>query len=83
MVTARPVEKNKDEKHYSLKLAEAIYWFLTLGTIIRFMREVASSYIILRILDWLIVLGGVSQVLAGLFFIYNMWTRVRPVGKQT
>src|SRR3970040_2338859 len=34
-------------------------------------------------LDGLIALGSASQVLAGLLFIYNVWSQVRPVGKQT
>lgn len=73
----------KDDNNYSPKLAEVTYWFLTLGTTTRFFGEVISSYIIFRIVDWIIVLGGISQVLAGFLFIYNMWSRVRPVGKQT
>lgn len=73
----------QSEKHYSARLAEIIYWFLTLGTAIRFISEVTISYMTLTILKWLIVLGGVSQVLAGLLFVYNVWTRIRPVGKQT
>ena len=73
----------RDEIHYNPKLTEIIYWFLTLGTMIRLISEVASSYITFRILEWLIVLGSTSQVLAGLLFIYNVWSRVRPVGKQT
>ncbi|MGH7799134.1 MAG: cbb3-type cytochrome c oxidase subunit I [Thermodesulfobacteriota bacterium] len=73
----------RDEMHYSPKLAEIIYRFLTLGTMIRFISEVGSSYMTLRILEWLIVLGSTSQVLAGLLFIYNVWLRVSPVGKQT
>lgn len=73
----------RDEMHYSPRLAEITYWFLTLGTVVRFICEITSSYINSRILDWLIALGSASQVLAGLLFIYNVWSRVRPVGKQT
>lgn len=73
----------QSEEHYSPKLAEIIYWLLTLGTAIRFISEVTISYMTIILLKWLIVLGGVSQVLAGLLFVYNVWTRVRSVGKQT
>ncbi len=73
----------RDEKHYSRELAEITYWFLTLGTVIRFISEISSSYMNSKLLDWLIVLGSASQVLAGILFIYNVWSRVRPVGKQT
>lgn len=73
----------RDEMHYSPRLAEITYWFLTLGTVVRFICEITSSYINSRILDWLIALGSASQVLAGLLFIYNVWSRVRSVGKQT
>ncbi|MER3447483.1 MAG: hypothetical protein C4291_11895 [Candidatus Dadabacteria bacterium] len=73
----------QSEKHYSSRLAEIIYWLLTLGTAIRFISEVISPYLNWVAIKWLIVLGGISQVLAGLLFVYNVWTRVRPVGKQT
>jgi heme/copper-type cytochrome/quinol oxidase subunit 1 len=73
----------QSEEHYSPKLAEIIYWLLTLGTLIRFICEVTSPYVTWIVLNWLIVLASVSQVLAGLLFVYNVWTRVRPVGKQT
>lgn len=72
----------QSENRYSSKLSEIIYWLLTIGTTIRFISEVTSSYMTWIIFDGLIVLGSVSQVLAGLLFIYNVWTRVRPVGKQ-
>ena len=77
------VPRPRDEIHYSPRLAEITYWFLTLGTVDRFICEITSSYINSRILDWLIVLSSASQVLAGLLFIYNVWSRVRPVRKQT
>ena len=73
----------QSENCYSPKLSEIIYWLLTCGTTIRFISEVTSSYMTWIILKWLILLGSVSQVLAGLLFIYNIWTRVRSVGKQT
>lgn len=73
----------RDEQHYSPGLAEVTYWFLTLGTAIRFISEVVSSYMTIKVLIWLIVLGSISQVISGFLFIYNMWSRVRPVGKQT
>ena len=73
----------RGEIHYSPRLAEITYWFLTLGTVVRFICEITSSYINSRILDWLIVLGNASQVLAGFLFIYNVWSPVRPVRKQT
>jgi heme/copper-type cytochrome/quinol oxidase subunit 1 len=73
----------QSESHYSPRLAETIYWLLTIGTAIRFICEVASPYVTWIAIKWLIVLGGTSQVMAGLLFVYNVWTRVRPVGKQT
>lgn len=77
------VPRTRDEKHYSPRLEEVTYWLLALETSIRFISEVSTSYITLKILDWLIILGSVSQVLAGFLFIYNMWSRVRSLGKQT
>lgn len=73
----------REETDYSPRLAEGIYWFLTLGTTIRFICEVITSYTDSRVFDLLVVLGALSQAVAGFLFVYNMWSRVRPVGKQT
>lgn len=70
------------DTRYSPLLAEITYWLLTLGTSVRFAGEVISSYHLSRAIDTLIVTGSISQALAGVLFVYNMWSRVRPVGKQ-
>ncbi|MEM4658759.1 MAG: cbb3-type cytochrome c oxidase subunit I [Candidatus Methanosuratincola sp.] len=75
--------RRRDEVRYSPSIAEAVYWLLTLGTISRFLGEVLLS--LLSPALWLkaaILIGGSAQMLAGILFVYNMWSRVRPVGKQ-
>lgn len=73
----------RDEVRYSPFIAEFVYWLLTIGTISRFLGEVLSSFLSPALwLNAAIVFGGSAQMLAGIMFVYNMWSRVRPVGKQ-
>lgn len=65
------------DARYRPGLAEAIYWVLTLATALRFGTEVVAAYWQGLGLKSLIALGGLGQVLAGVLFVYNMWTRVR------
>lgn len=67
----------RDPARYRPELAEAIYWIMTLATLLRFGAEVLAVYRADQVLRLLIALGGLGQVLAGLLFVYNMWTRVR------
>ncbi|MCH8029749.1 MAG: cbb3-type cytochrome c oxidase subunit I [Candidatus Dadabacteria bacterium] len=74
----------REDGSYSPALAEATYWLLTLGTAFRFAAEVAIAYLhTMKALDWVVVLGAASQTLAAILFVYNIWSRVRPMGKQT
>lgn len=63
------------DPRYRPELAGAIYWIMTLATVLRFAAEVVAAY--RPGLRPLIALGGLGQVLAGFLFVYNMWTRVR------
>ena len=74
----------KDQKGYSPLAAEAAYWLLTLGTTVRFAAELAIAHFPgLAPLKAAIVAGSVSQMASGIIFVINIWSRVRPVGKQT
>jgi len=68
---------SKDDTRYRPELAALIYWTLTTATLLRFLSEAAAAYQPSPGLRWLIALGGVGQLLAGLLFIFNIWTRVR------
>ena len=68
----------RDDARYRPALAEAVYWIMTLGTVLRSISEVAAGIAeggaSLRAL---IVLGGSAQLVGALLFVANMWWRVR------
>jgi len=66
---------------YSSLLSEICYWLITVGTVVRGLGEIAASYSTLKFWLWLSVIGGISQSIAILLFIANIWTRIAPVGK--
>jgi hypothetical protein len=35
-----------------------------------------------RLLAWVVVIGGLGQVVGLLFYFWVMWTRIRPVGSH-
>ncbi len=74
-----PRTKNKGE--YSPVLAEIVYWLLTLGTSVRAICEVLIIYHASAVLSLVIVTAGTAQLLSGLLFVYNIWSRVKPVGR--
>lgn len=72
----------KDSARYSPARAEASYWILTLATALRFIAEIARARVLWPPLPWLILAGGVGQLVGlGLYF-WNMWGRIRPVGSH-
>ncbi|MEZ8219218.1 Cytochrome C and Quinol oxidase polypeptide I [Candidatus Fervidibacteria bacterium JGI MDM2 SSWTFF-3-K9] len=66
---------------YSSLLSEICYWLITVGTAVRGLGEIAASYSTLKFWLWLSVIGGMSQSIAILLFIANIWARIAPVGK--
>lgn len=73
--------RTKDSGSYSPGLAEAVYWFLAAGTSLRAAFEILSIFVTTVVVSFLIVLGGLMQVTAAILFVYNIWSRVRPVGR--
>lgn len=72
----------KEDTRYSPSLAEINYWLITVGTSVRTGGELGLSFSYSRIL-WLIVITGSSlQILSGVIFTYNIWSRIRAVGSQ-
>jgi heme/copper-type cytochrome/quinol oxidase subunit 1 len=67
----------RDDARYRPELAEAVYWVMTLSTILRATAEVAASYSTETGLRIAIAAGGLGQVAATLLFVVNMWPRVR------
>jgi heme/copper-type cytochrome/quinol oxidase subunit 1 len=70
---------------YRPGLAEAAYWLVTVGTVIRTGGEMFRGIVIgPRDLGLpLIIVGGASLQVGGLgLYFYTMWTRIRPTGSQ-
>ena len=67
----------KDDARYRPELAEAIYWVVTLSTILRAAAELAAGWSAAPLLRVLVAAGGLGQLLGAILFVINMWTRVR------
>lgn len=73
--------RTKDRGEYSPVIAETVYWLLTLGTSVRAVCEVVMIFRASAVLSFLIVIAGVAQLFSGVLFVYNIWSRVKPVGR--
>jgi heme/copper-type cytochrome/quinol oxidase subunit 1 len=72
----------RDERGYDPRVAAIAYWFLTIGTAVRIVGELAESAFTLDWMGWIVVAASVAQVLGiGLFFL-TMWSRIRPAGSH-
>ncbi len=72
----------KDDTRYSPRRAATAYWILFIATASRFVAEAARAWVDSRLLAWVVVLGGLGQVVGLLFYFWVMWTRIRPVGSH-
>jgi heme/copper-type cytochrome/quinol oxidase subunit 1 len=72
----------KDDTRYSPVRAEAAYWILFVSTAGRFVAEAGRAWVSWHWLAWVVVLGGLGQVVGLLFYFWMMWTRIRPVGSH-
>lgn len=72
----------KDDTRYSPGRAEAAYWILFASTAGRFVAEAARAWVGSVWLGWIVVLGGLGQIVGLLFYFWTMWTRIRPVGSH-
>lgn len=72
----------KDDTRYRPELASAAYWVLMPATASRFAAEAARAWSPAPALGWVVVLGGLGQVLGLALYFWTMWPRIRPVGSQ-
>lgn len=67
----------KDDARYRPELAEAVYWVMTLSTIVRTAAELWAGWSGTPWLRVLVALGSLGQLLGAALFVINMWARVR------
>ena len=67
----------KEDTQFNPLLAEAAYWFLTLGTAGRVLGELLRPGNGSLLLRWVVVAGGTAQAAGLAIFFWTMWTRIR------
>jgi heme/copper-type cytochrome/quinol oxidase subunit 1 len=67
----------RDDTRYRTELAEAVYWVMTLSTVLRAAAEILLGLLGAAPLRWLIAAGGLGQLVGAGLFALNMWWRVR------
>lgn len=72
----------KDDRRYRPERAEAAYWVLLVATGGRFVAEAARAWSAEPVLAWVVVAGGLGQILGLGIYFWTMWPRIRPVGSQ-
>jgi cbb3-type cytochrome oxidase subunit 1 len=70
----RPV---RDDQRYQPKIAEAVYWLMTVATIVRALAELTAPFTPAPAIRVVIAAGGLAQLAGALLFVINMWSRVR------
>jgi hypothetical protein len=66
----------RDDPRHRPELAVAVYWVLTVSTVVRTAGEVSAALAGARGSP-LAAVGGLGQLAAAVLFVVNMWSRVR------
>jgi heme/copper-type cytochrome/quinol oxidase subunit 1 len=72
----------REDRRYRPERAAAAYWILLFATGGRFLAEVARGGSDATALAWIVVLGGLGQVVGLAIYFWTMWPRIRPVGSH-
>ena len=72
----------KEDIRYSPKLAELNFWMAAIGTVIRTIGEFMEYFSLGGPGMYAVIAGSTLQLLAGLVFAWNIWSRIRPIGSQ-
>jgi heme/copper-type cytochrome/quinol oxidase subunit 1 len=73
---------SREDTRYHPAQIEAVYWILTLGTAGRIVGEVARDAGAPTWLRWVVLSGGLGQVVGLALFIWAIRARIRAVGSQ-
>ncbi|HWV58897.1 MAG TPA: cbb3-type cytochrome c oxidase subunit I [Longimicrobiales bacterium] len=72
----------KEDTRYSPERVALSYWILLAATAGRFLAEAARAWSDSKTLAWILVLGGVGQIVGFGLYFWTMWPRIRPVGSH-
>jgi hypothetical protein len=72
----------KDDTRYSPARITLAYWILTVSTASRFLAEAGRAWSDSGLLPWIVVAGGLGQIVGAALYFWSMWTRIRPVGSH-
>lgn len=67
----------RDDARYRPELAEAVYWIMTVSTIVRAASEIGLGWWGASLVRFGVAAGGLGQLAAAVVFVVNMWWRVR------
>ena len=67
----------RDDAGYRPSLAEAVYWVMTISTVVRAVAELSAGFSLAPLLRLAIAAGGLGQLVGAGLFVMNMWRRVR------
>lgn len=73
----------KDDKLYKPNLILAAYFIITSSTLIRFVSQVISAFVLPNeLLKLLLTISALGQVLGIIIFFISIWGRIRSVGSH-
>ena len=72
----------KEDTRYRPERIAASYWILLVATASRFAGELLRDAVPHRALAWVVVAGGLGQVVGLALYFWTMWPRIRPVGSH-
>ncbi len=72
----------KEDEQYRPERAAAAYWILFVATAGRFVAEAGRAWADASWLGWIVVFGGLGQIVGLGVYFWTMWPRIRPVGSH-
>jgi heme/copper-type cytochrome/quinol oxidase subunit 1 len=72
----------KEDRQYSPARVTVAYWILVSATGSRFLAEAGRAWSDAAVLPWIIVAGGLGQIVGAAVYFWAMWPRIRPVGSH-
>ncbi len=73
---------DKKDKRYNPSLILFTYWLITISTGLRFIFQIAESFLLENLISYMVTTTSIFQVTAFGLFFYSMWGRIRAVGSR-